>query len=107
MNNELVVGSINLELVRKKVLSEMMTSSILFGESSQNVEDLEASNKLKNILAMYSHELVCDECMAGLVQNNGFISFVEESARIQMQKGRLQYLEGDKEESVAILSKRL
>lgn len=107
MTGEFVRESINLDLVSKQILSQMMIEEMKSEFSVHDSSSKDSSDKLSNMKKMYSHELVCATCLDRLVQDDVFSTLIDEVARIEMEKGRLEYLNMNQESSLSVLSKRL
>lgn len=103
MNSEFVRSTINVDLVKSQVLSQMMLDSMMY-EAREIQTIIPADLEVKSYI--YAQELVCGECLNSLLSSSEFISTIHEQAMIQMDKGRLAYLNINSEPSKkCVLSK--
>lgn len=90
MDNEIVRSTINIDLVTKQVLSQIMLDSMEI-ESEVKMSSLPDDLATKS-LEYYSQELFYGECLEQLLSSGEFMDIITSQQMCHMDKGRIAYL---------------
>lgn len=106
MNSEFVRSKVNISLVTKQVLSQVMSDSMRM-ESEGKITEVSGDLARKS-LAYYSQELLCGECLERLLGSNEFMDILYTQQLSQIDKGRIEYLNINREPNEEyVLSRKL